>query len=205
MVAGIAWLQWLLAFFVGWRCLQLSMLWEPPIEWARLRRRSGRVEILGFAFANEFIERWLPAAALVALAAALFGIPVAQHLSAGGFQDPTSESAQAARLLSEKFAQSDQQLLVTVTDPNGATAPAARAVGTRFIHVQRNVPGMLRRLNDVFAARNVNIAAQNYQTDGEVGYVVMEAESIGADARDILREIRALEGTIRARLLYQRA
>lgn len=82
---------------------------------------------------------------------------------------------------------------------------AARAVGTRFIHVQRNVPGMLRRLNDVFAARNVNIAAQNYQTDGEVGYVVMEAESIGADARDILREIRALEGTIRARLLYQRA
>lgn len=82
---------------------------------------------------------------------------------------------------------------------------AARAVGTRFIHVQRNVPGMLRRLNDVFAARDVNIAAQNYQTDGEIGYVVMEAESIGADARDILREIRALEGTIRARLLYQRA
>jgi D-3-phosphoglycerate dehydrogenase / 2-oxoglutarate reductase len=81
---------------------------------------------------------------------------------------------------------------------------AARAVGTRFIHVQRNVPGMLRRLNDVFAARNVNIAAQNYQTDGEIGYVVMEAESIGADARDILREIRALDGTIRARLLYER-
>lgn len=82
---------------------------------------------------------------------------------------------------------------------------APRAIGTRFIHVQRNVPGMLRRLNDVFANRNVNIAAQNYQTDGEVGYVVMEADSIGADARDILREIRSLDGTIRARLLYQRA
>lgn len=82
---------------------------------------------------------------------------------------------------------------------------APRPIGTRFIHVQRNVPGMLRRLNDVFASRNVNIAAQNYQTDGEVGYVVMEADSIGDDARDILREIRALDGTIRARLLYQRA
>ena len=34
---------------------------------------------------------------------------------------------------------------------------------------------------------------------------ICEAESIGADARDILREIRALDGTIRARLLYQRA
>ena len=65
-----------------------------------------------------------------------------------------------------------------------------RPAGTRFIHVQRNVPGMLRRLNDVFASREVNISAQNYQTDGEIGYVVMEADSIGADARDILREIR---------------
>lgn len=79
-----------------------------------------------------------------------------------------------------------------------------RPAGTRFIHVQRNVPGMLRRLNDVFANRNVNISAQNYQTDGEVGYVVMEADSVGAEAIDVLREIRALDGTIRARLLYQR-
>ncbi len=80
----------------------------------------------------------------------------------------------------------------------------ARPNGTRFIHVQRNVPGMLRRLNDVFASRNVNIAAQNYQTDGEIGYVVMEADPTEEDAQDILEEIRALDGTIRARLLYER-
>jgi D-3-phosphoglycerate dehydrogenase len=80
-----------------------------------------------------------------------------------------------------------------------------RSSGTRFIHVQRNVPGMLRRLNDVFANRQVNIAAQNYHTDGEVGYAVIEADGLSsADARDVLREIRALDGTIRARLLYQR-
>ncbi|WP_089173309.1 phosphoglycerate dehydrogenase [Bosea sp. AS-1] len=80
-----------------------------------------------------------------------------------------------------------------------------RANGTRFIHVQRNVPGMLRRLNDVFANRQVNIAAQNYHTDGEVGYAVIEADGVSiTEARDILREIRALDGTIRARLLYQR-
>jgi D-3-phosphoglycerate dehydrogenase len=81
----------------------------------------------------------------------------------------------------------------------------ARSVGTRFIHVQRNVPGMLRRLNDVFANRQVNIAAQNYHTDGEVGYAVIEADGVTSpEATDILREIRALDGTIRARLLYQR-
>ena len=78
-------------------------------------------------------RRIVLAAALVAVATALFGIPVARHLSAGGFQDPTSESAQAARLLSEKFGQSDQQLLLTVTDPDGANAPAARAAGIDIV------------------------------------------------------------------------
>ena len=81
---------------------------------------------------------------------------------------------------------------------------AARPEGTRFIHVQRNVPGMLQRLNEVFARRNLNIAAQYYQTDGEIGYVVIEADPVGEVARDTLREIRALDGTIRARLLYDR-
>jgi D-3-phosphoglycerate dehydrogenase len=80
-----------------------------------------------------------------------------------------------------------------------------RPTGTRFIQVQRNVPGMLGRLNDVFARRSVNIAAQHYQTEGDLGYVVIEADQTGAEARAILAEIRALEGTIRARLLYDRA
>ena len=80
----------------------------------------------------------------------------------------------------------------------------ARPTGTRFIQVQRNLPGMLQRLNEIFARRGVNIAAQSYQTDGEIGYVVMEADQTGEDARAILEEIRALEGTIRARLLYDR-
>jgi D-3-phosphoglycerate dehydrogenase len=81
---------------------------------------------------------------------------------------------------------------------------APRPIGTRFIQVQRNQPGMLQRLNEIFARHEVNISAQNYQTDGEIGYVVMEADRSGTDAQDILAEIRALDGTIRARLLYER-
>ncbi len=63
---------------------------------------------------------------------------------------------------------------------------------------------MLGRLNDTFARRGVNIAAQFYQTDGEVGYVVVETDVTDADAESLLEEIRALDGTIRARLLYER-
>jgi D-3-phosphoglycerate dehydrogenase / 2-oxoglutarate reductase len=79
---------------------------------------------------------------------------------------------------------------------------AARPLGTRFIHVQHNVPGMLKRLNDVFAGCSINIAAQFYQTDGEVGYVVIDADAAGDCSEELLDAMRKIDGTIRARLLY---
>ncbi len=79
-----------------------------------------------------------------------------------------------------------------------------RPRGTRFMHVHRNTPGILRRINEIFSESGVNIAAQFLQTDGELGYVVVEAESDRADDGAILARLRALDGTIRARLLYQR-
>jgi putative drug exporter of the RND superfamily len=78
-------------------------------------------------------RRIIAVAVLVMVACGIFGIPVAKHLSAGGFQDPTSESSQATRILVDKFGQGDMQLLITVTDNNatgGAQGPAARAIGT---------------------------------------------------------------------------
>lgn len=75
-------------------------------------------------------RRVLVVAALAMVAAGIFGIPVAKSLSAGGFQDPTSESARATQLLSDKFARGDMQLVISVTDDNaGAQSPAARAAG----------------------------------------------------------------------------
>ncbi len=78
---------------------------------------------------------------------------------------------------------------------------SSRNVGTRFIHVHRNLPGMLRSINDVFSSRGVNIAAQLLQTDGDIGYVVVEAD-LGAESAVLLEPLRAIEGTIRARLVY---
>ncbi|MGH2343525.1 phosphoglycerate dehydrogenase, partial [Segnochrobactraceae bacterium EtOH-i3] len=79
----------------------------------------------------------------------------------------------------------------------------ARPQGTRFIQVQRNLPGMLGRLYDVLERHGVNIAGQYYESRGEVGYVVFDADASAADTRQVLRDIRALPGTIRARLLYE--
>ncbi len=80
-----------------------------------------------------------------------------------------------------------------------------RPAGTRFIQVQRNLPGELGRLNEIFARHKVNIAAQHYQTTGELGYVVLDADGSVANAEAIVTEIRRLAGTIRARLLYRRS
>ena len=79
----------------------------------------------------------------------------------------------------------------------------ARPIGTRFIQVQRNVPGMLGRLNDVLAKHAVNIAAQYYETYSDVGYVVLDADASPADSQSILNDIKDIDGTIRARLLYE--
>ncbi|WP_406856256.1 phosphoglycerate dehydrogenase [Alsobacter sp. KACC 23698] len=76
-----------------------------------------------------------------------------------------------------------------------------RQSGVRFIQVQRNMPGMLGRLASVFAKRGINIAAQYYQTDGEVGYVVLDADGDNFDAREVVTELRGLPGNIRARIL----
>ena len=75
-----------------------------------------------------------------------------------------------------------------------------RPGAARYIHVHHNVPGMLGRINAVFSSRRLNIAGQYLQTDGELGYVVVEIETPdGGEA--CLGELRALDGTIRARLI----
>lgn len=77
-------------------------------------------------------RRTIAIAGLIMLAAGIFGIPVAQSLSASGFADPASESARATTILTDKFGQGDVQLLFVVSAPDGVTSPSARAVGTEI-------------------------------------------------------------------------
>lgn len=78
-----------------------------------------------------------------------------------------------------------------------------RPAGVRFLHIHRNVPGMLARVIDVFTARGANIAAQFLQTDPEVGYLVIDAEG-DLDTDEVLSDLRAIQGTMRARFLFER-
>jgi D-3-phosphoglycerate dehydrogenase len=77
-----------------------------------------------------------------------------------------------------------------------------RPAGGRLLHIHRNIPGMMRRLSEVFLQLDINIAAQYLQTDNEIGYVVLDAEAAGERLNDLLDELQSLDGTIRARLVY---
>ena len=94
--------------------------------------------------------------------------------------------------------------LTPVQSPRNQVQLPLNPRGTRFMHVHRNVPGILRRINEVFDEAGANIAGQHLQTAGDIGYVVVEAEIGNGEAQTMLARLRALEGTIRARLLYQR-
>lgn len=80
----------------------------------------------------------------------------------------------------------------------------ARPTGARWVHIHRDAPGILSRINESFAKRGLNISGQYYQTSGAIGYVVVDSVEARRDAEQILEEFRALPGTIRARLIYER-
>ena len=77
---------------------------------------------------------------LLTVALGMFGVPVAKTLSASGFQDPTSESASATQLLTDKFQQGDVQLLIVVSTPDGIDSAAARAAGNNIVDQLRSSP-----------------------------------------------------------------
>jgi D-3-phosphoglycerate dehydrogenase / 2-oxoglutarate reductase len=81
--------------------------------------------------------------------------------------------------------------------------PAGKG-NARFLHVHRNVPGVLGRVNAAFAQRGVNVSSQFLQTDGDLGYVVVEADAAPADQAGILASLGEIDGTVRTRLIRAR-
>jgi uncharacterized membrane protein YdfJ with MMPL/SSD domain len=126
-------------------------------------------------------RRIIAVAGLVMVAAAVFGMPVAKSLSAGGFQDPTSESARATRLLAGKFGQSDQQLLITVTAPDGAGGGRARAVATDIVDRLTRSPHVVG-VSSAWTSRP-EAAKELVSRDGKTGLIVAAVKGGENDAQ----------------------
>jgi D-3-phosphoglycerate dehydrogenase / 2-oxoglutarate reductase len=70
----------------------------------------------------------------------------------------------------------------------------------RLIHLHRNVPGVLARVNGLLAEGGVNVEAQLLGTRGEIGYVVTDSASGTTQA--IVDQIRAMPETISLRVIF---
>lgn len=72
---------------------------------------------------------------------------------------------------------------------------------TRFMHIHKNVPGVLASINKVFSSHGLNISGQYLRTDGEYGYVVVDIDGHASDAADLRSELAAINGTLKVRYL----
>ncbi len=71
---------------------------------------------------------------------------------------------------------------------------------SRIMHIHTNKPGILEKINHVFASQNMNIAALHLQTSGDIGYVIMDVNC--NDVSDVKSQLSSIEGTVRVRVLH---
>ncbi len=72
----------------------------------------------------------------------------------------------------------------------------------RILHLHRNVPGVLSRINDVFSREAINIDGQYLRTNPNVGYVVIDVAATEEQATHLRSELSKIDGTLRTRVLY---
>ncbi|MGB5555366.1 MAG: phosphoglycerate dehydrogenase [Flavobacteriaceae bacterium] len=70
----------------------------------------------------------------------------------------------------------------------------------RFLHIHKNVPGIMAKINEVLAKFDMNISGQYLSTDNEVGYVITDLDK--EYNKDVIKALKNIENTIKFRVLY---
>ncbi len=70
----------------------------------------------------------------------------------------------------------------------------------RFLHIHKNVPGVMAKINEVLAKYEMNITGQYLSTDPEVGYVISDLDK--EYNKEVIKALKSVEHTIKFRVLY---
>lgn len=70
---------------------------------------------------------------------------------------------------------------------------------SRVLHVHRNEPGVIARMNADFADMGLNIVAQHLQTRGPIGYVITDVDAV--IPKSLLQKLCSEPATIRCELI----
>lgn len=70
----------------------------------------------------------------------------------------------------------------------------------RFLHIHKNVPGIMAKVNKVLAKYELNITGQYLSTDSKVGYVIVDVDK--EYNKEVTSALKKIEHTIKFRILY---
>lgn len=70
----------------------------------------------------------------------------------------------------------------------------------RFLHIHKNMPGVMASINQVLAEFELNITGQYLSTDARVGYVITDIDK--EYNKKVIKALKKVEGTIKFRVLY---
>lgn len=70
----------------------------------------------------------------------------------------------------------------------------------RFLHIHKNMPGIMAKINKVLAEYELNISSQYLSTDSDVGYVITDLDK--EYNKDVIKALKKVENTIKFRVLY---
>lgn len=70
----------------------------------------------------------------------------------------------------------------------------------RFLHIHRNLPGVMARINDVLAHYEMNISGQYLSTNRELGYVITDLDK--DYNKEVIQALKKVGHTIKFRVLY---
>jgi|TARA_B110000503_G_C7173565_1_gene425782 D-3-phosphoglycerate dehydrogenase / 2-oxoglutarate reductase len=70
----------------------------------------------------------------------------------------------------------------------------------RFIHLHRNEPGVLAKINNILASNELNVVGQYLKTNEHIGYVITDVDRIYEPI--VIEELKNIKETIRFRVLY---
>lgn len=70
----------------------------------------------------------------------------------------------------------------------------------RFLHIHKNVPGIMAKINEVLARYELNILGQYLSTDPQVGYVITDVDR--EYDKEVIKALKKIDNTIKFRVLY---
>lgn len=70
----------------------------------------------------------------------------------------------------------------------------------RLLHLHQNVPGVLAKINSIFAKHNINIKGQYLKTNEDIGYVIVDIAK--SYSKEFIEDIKQLPETLKLRVLF---